>query len=159
MTYDLAGSSAGMSTWTDKIVGARMAVDGTFAPQVEASGFSRQEWGLVMTAIEFDIENPDDPEQAQLLAQSNNLAAVIPELERVAKMQSQMQGGRSTGNGGILAKVRSIFGLGDSGTEHEVDEQRLAEARSLTQRYATELQSHLEEKGRWSEVCRAANED
>jgi len=135
-----------------------MAVDGTFAPQVESSGFSRQEWGLVMTAIEFDIENPDDPDQAQLRAQSDNLAAVIPELERVAKMQSQMQGGPSGGDGGIFERVRSLFGLGDGGTEHEVDEQRLAEARSLTQRYATELQAHLEEKGRWSEVCRAADE-
>ena len=149
-----------MSDWTDKIVGARMAVDGTFASEVEASGFSRQEWGLVMTSVEFDIEGADDPENARLVANSDNLEAVVPELKRVAEMQNQMQGGgggRSSG-GGFLDNVKSALGLGNgTGKSGQVDEERLAEARALTQRYADELQAHLEQKGRWEAICEAAD--
>jgi hypothetical protein len=147
-----------MSDWTDKIVGARMAVDGTFAPEVDASGFSRQEWGLVMTSVEFEIEGAEDPETARLVANSDNLEAVVPELKRVAEMQNQMQGGgRSSSGGGILDNVKSALGLGNgTGKDQGVDEERLAEARSLTQRYAEELQSHLEQKGRWADICAAA---
>jgi hypothetical protein len=147
-----------MSDWTDKIVGARMAVDGTFAPEVDASGFSRQEWGLVMTSVEFEIENAADPSNARLVANSDNLEAVVPELKRVAEMQNRMQGGGGGGgsDGGILNNVKSALGLGNGTGDQGVDEERLAEARSLTQRYAEELQAHLEEKGRWAEICEAA---
>jgi hypothetical protein len=148
-----------MSDWTDKIVGARMAVDGTFAPEVDASGFSRQEWGLVMTSVEFEIEGAADPDTARLVANSDNLEAVVPELKRVAEMQNQMQGGgRGGSGGGILDNVKSALGLGNGTGDQGVDEERLAEARTLTQRYAEELQSHLEGKGRWAEICEAAAE-
>ena len=147
-----------MSDWTDKIVGARMAVDGTFAPEVDASGFSRQEWGLVMTSVDFEIEGADDPDSARLVANSDNLEAVVPELKRVAEMQNQMQGGGGgSSGGGFLDNVKSALGFGNgTGKSQQVDEERLAEARTLTQRYADELQQHLEQKGRWEEVCASA---
>jgi len=148
-----------MSDWTDQIVGARMKVDGTFAPEVDASGFSRQEWGLVMTSVEFEIEGAEDPDTARLVANSDNLEAVVPELKRVAEMQEQMQGGGRSSGGGFLDNVKSALGFGNgTGGKDSVDPERLAEARSLTQRYAEELQSHLESNGRWADICEAAHE-
>jgi hypothetical protein len=148
-----------MSDWTDRIVGARMKVDSTFAPEVESSGFSRQEWGLVMTSVEFEIEGAGDPDTARLVANNDNLEAVIPELKRVAEMQEQMQGGGRSSGGGFLDNVKSALGLGNgTGGKDSVDPERLAEARSLTQRYAEELQSHLESNGRWTDICEAAHE-
>jgi len=47
--------------WTDRIAGERMAVDKQFADRVEGSSFSNQQWGLVMTAVEFEIEEPASP--------------------------------------------------------------------------------------------------
>lgn len=139
--------------WTDTIVGARMTVDGTFASEVEASGFSRQEWGLIMTAVEFEIEDADDPPNARLVANTDNLEAVLPEVKRVAEMERQAREG-SGSDGGVLDTIRGALGLknGTSGP----DEEKVAEARRLTQRYADELQSHLENQGRWPEVCAAA---
>jgi hypothetical protein len=136
------------------IVGERMTVDGKFADRVEASGFSRQEWGLVMTAVEFEIEDAGDPERARLVANTDDLKAVLPEIKRVAEMERQAQGRSS--DGGVLDTIRGALGLtnGSSGP----DEERVAEARRLTQAYADELQSHLEDRGRWEKVCEVARD-
>ena len=53
-----------MSEWEDMIVGDRMTVDNEFTDRVQASQFSNQEWGLIMTATELDFEAADDPEAA-----------------------------------------------------------------------------------------------
>ncbi|MFB6255890.1 MAG: DUF5799 family protein, partial [Haloplanus sp.] len=57
-----------MSNWTDRIVGDRMAVDREFSDRVRASEFSNQEWGLVMTAVDFEIEHAEDPDRARIVA-------------------------------------------------------------------------------------------
>ena len=54
-----------MSEWQDLIVGDRMAVDQEFSRRVTESEFSSQQWGLVMTATEFRVEDADDPEHAR----------------------------------------------------------------------------------------------
>ncbi|MFC6941815.1 DUF5799 family protein [Salinirubellus sp. GCM10025818] len=144
--------------WTDMIVGDRMAVDNEFNSEVEASEFSRQEWGLIMTAVEFEIEEPGT-DRARLVANTDNLPAVMPEMERIAEQQQGMGGGGGSGGagngGGILGSLRDALGLGGSaGT----DEDRVRAAEDLADAYAKELQRHLEERGKWEQVCATADE-
>lgn len=142
-----------MSDWRDMIVGARMAVDSEFSDQVEQSTFSRQEWGLIMTATTFEIENAEDPDSAHLVADTSELPAVMPELERIANLGPMGVPGEDGGSNGFLGRFFEMFGMGDSG---QSDEERIAEAERLTAAYARELQDHLEETGRWDDVREAA---
>lgn len=145
--------------WQDRIVGARMAVDQEFAERVEGSSFSRQQWGLVMTAVTFEIENPEDPETARLVANTDQLGAILPELDSI---EQQMGGMGGPGGGGsqssILGQISDALGLrGSSGGG--VSEDQEEEARMLTQAYADQLQTFLESKGRWEEIRTAAAEE
>jgi hypothetical protein len=142
-------------SWQELIAGARMTVDQEFSSRVRDSEFSRQQWGLVMTAVEFDIESPDDPEQARLVADTSKVEHVLPELDN---LQGQMGPGGAAGGrsgGGLLDSLKSVLGGGGGGN----DEERLAAADALAQEYATELQAHLESSGRWDEVRTAAGEE
>ncbi|GAA0656110.1 DUF5799 family protein [Salarchaeum japonicum] len=144
-----------MSDWQDRIVGERMRVDDEFRNRVEASSFSNQQWGLVMTAVEFDIENPGDPERARLVADTSNLTHVMDELDNVESGMAAMAGGQqSDDDGGILGSVKRALGLG--GSDDSPDEERESEAAALAQEYADALQEKLEENGRWDEVREAA---
>lgn len=140
------------STWTDRIAGERMAADRKFADQVEASSFSNQQWGLVMTAVEFEIENPSDPESARIVADTSKLPSILPELDKVA--ESSPMGGPSGGSssGGLFSGVVDALGLGGGGGKNEQKE----EAAQLAQEYAEELQKQLESNGRWNAVCKQA---
>jgi hypothetical protein len=145
-----------MADWTDAIVGDRMTVDREFNDRVAASEFSSQEWGLIMTATELEIENADDPENARVVADTTKLPQVMPELENVRSQMSAMggapggsAGGTSGGSGGILGSVKDALGLGGGGGS---DDERLAAAERLAQEYADELQSHLEGKGKFERV-------
>jgi hypothetical protein len=139
--------------WSDRIVGARMAVDSEFSTQVDQSVFSRQEWGLVMTAVDFDIENADDEAAAELVAKTDRLEDVLPELERAREAQAAMAGGRDpdSGGGGVLDDIKNALGFGGNDAE-EIDEDQLREARQLADAYAVELQQYLESNGRWGEI-------
>ena len=143
-----------MSDWQDMIVGDRMAVDDEFSARVERSGFSRQEWGLIMTATDFHIRNPADEDAAELVAETSELPTIMPELENVANMGPMGQPQqREQSGGGVFDSVLGALGLGgDSETEQE----RLEEAERLVQAYADQLQAHLEDEGRWREVRTAA---
>lgn len=151
--------------WTDRIVGDRMAVDREFADRVEASQFSRQEWGLVMTATEFEIEFPEDDDRAQLVANTEKLPAVIPELDRVRSQAGAMgaggegagAGGRaaSGGSGGVFGSIKSALGLGGSS---EADDETIEAADRLAQEYASDLQRRLEDRGKWTEIRNLASE-
>jgi hypothetical protein len=144
------------------MVGDRMAVDSEFAPRVEESRFSRQEWGLIMTATTFEIENPEDEEAAELVADTDNLRGMMPELEKVADM-GPMGTPQSDGSdsGGIFGSILDAFGLSDSGGSGGVDEEKLRDAKALVGEYADELQMRLESEGRWEEIrtTAAENED
>lgn len=141
-----------MADWTDRIVGDRMRVDQEFNDRVQASEFSSQEWGLIMTAVEFEIADPEDPDAARIVANTEKLPQVMPELENI---QDQMQamggagGGTSKSSGGVLDSIKSAIGLGNGAGR---DKQRLAAAESLTQEYADTLQQHLESKNKWEQV-------
>ena len=141
--------------WTDRIAGARMQVDQQFQERVQASQFSNQQWGLVMTAVEFDIEDAETPDSAELVARTDRVEQILPELDNLPQ---GMSGGPARRNadtsGGLLGRVRGLFG--DSESE-DVDEERLTEATELVAAYADTLQSFLEEQGRWEEACQAAS--
>lgn len=146
--------------WQDMVVGDRMAVDKAFGRQVEQSQFTRQEWGLIMTATEFHIEHPGDEERARIVADAESVPAIIPEFENLQQAQAMGASGglgASDGGGGLLDSVKSALGFG-GGSTTTVDEETVQAARELTQAYADELQARLEKQGRWDEVRAAAVE-
>ena len=149
-----------MTDWTDSIVGDRMTVDREFDDRVMNSEFTSQEWGLIMTATELDIEHADDPEQARIVADTEKLPQIMPELENVRSQMSQMGGGPGNDGGssgdGIVDSLKGALGLGGGGSG--VDQDRVDAAEKLTQAYADALQSHLESKNKWEQVRMAYQE-
>ncbi|MDZ7745539.1 MAG: DUF5799 family protein [Halobacteriales archaeon] len=142
MTDDDAG-------WQDRLVGARMSTDAEFDDRIEASRFSRQEWGLIMTATEFDIEDGDEP---RLYADTEHLEDIMPEVEKMAA-QGPMGNQQDESGSGILGSITSALGFGGDDEADLTDQ--LEEAEQLTQQYAEELQSHLESRGTWDDTVAA----
>ncbi|MFC3476361.1 DUF5799 family protein [Halobacterium litoreum] len=143
--------------WQDRIVGARMAVDQKFGDRIRGSSLSRPQWGLVMTAVEFEIENPDDPENAEIAADTSKLEHVLPEMQNVDDQMNAMAGGGGNGgssSGGVVGGIKDALGLG--GSDDDGSEELEREATQLAGEYADELQAHLEDEGRFEDVCRAA---
>jgi hypothetical protein len=144
--------------WQERIVGERMKTDERFSEHVAASEFTRQQWGLIMTAVEFEIEHPDDPERARLVADTSNFPSIMPELDEVERRMSAMGGAGAPGDtgggsgpgGGLVDAVKGALGLGGGGGGD--DAEREAAAAELVQAYADELQTLLEERGRWDEI-------
>ncbi|WP_144900845.1 DUF5799 family protein [Halobellus captivus] len=145
-----------MANWTDSIVGDRMAVDREFTDQVENSEFSSQEWGLIMTATDLEIEHADDPEHARIVADTEKLPQIMPELDNVRSQMAQMGGApgekQSGGAGGVLDSLKDALGLGNGTGSGKSDQERIAAAERLTQAYADALQAHLESNGKWEQV-------
>ncbi|KAB1188462.1 MULTISPECIES: DUF5799 family protein [Haloferax] len=141
-----------MVHWTDSIVGDRMTVDREFNDHVMNSRFSSQEWGLIMTATEFEIENADDPDSARIVANTEKVPQIIPELDNIRKQMGAMGGGQqdSSSGGGIVDSIKGALGLGDGGKQSQ--QEKLEDAERLTQAYADALQEHLETKGKWEQV-------
>jgi hypothetical protein len=147
--------------WTDRIVGDRMAVDREFTDRIEASEFSSQQWGLIMTATEFEIDHPADDERAQLVANTEKLPAVLPELDRIDSQAGAMGAGGGSGSGGsggsdggVFGSIKRAIGLDSGGGDAE----RTEAAERLTGEYASELQRRLEERGKWAEIRALAAE-
>jgi hypothetical protein len=147
--------------WSDLIVGERMQVDQEFDDKVAASNFSRQQWGLIMTAVEFDIEQPADAEAARLIADTAKVESILPELDKLDNQGamggspgSQDSGGSGSGSGGLLGGLKDALGLGDATNDRE----QLAAAEELTQMYADDLQRKLETRGKWERIRTAASE-
>lgn len=145
-----------MTDWTDSIVGDRMTVDREFNDRVNGSEFTRQEWGLIMTATEFEIENASDPEEARIVADTEKLPQIMPELDNVRSQMAQMGGspgggggGGGSSGGGLFDSIKGALGLGGGGG---ADKERLEAAERLVQEYADELQTHLESRGKWEQV-------
>ena len=143
-----------MSNWTDSIVGDRMAVDQQFTEYVTQSRFSSQQWGLIMTATEFEIEHPDDPEEARIVSNTEKVEQIIPELDNIQSQMAAMGGAggssSSSSGGGIVSSIKGALGFG--GGDDGVDQDQLRAAEQLTQEYADQLQAHLENKGKWDQV-------
>ena len=142
------------SDWTDAIVGERMAVDQQFSSEVRQSEFTNQEWGLIMTAAEFEIADADDPEAARIVPDTSKVAAIMPEVEKVGQQMGGPAGGGGGGGknkSGITSTVKNALGLG-GGDDGGADPERVSAAEDLLEAYAAALQAHLEEKGRWEQV-------
>lgn len=143
--------------WTDQLAGARMQVDQRFQDRVASSQFSNQQWGLIMTAVEFDIDNPEQPGEAELVADTEKLPHIIPELDSLptgAGMAGPPGGSSSEKSGGLLGKLTGLFSSSDE--DSGVDQDQLEAARSLVEEYATELETYLQEQGRWESLCESA---
>lgn len=136
--------------WTSRIAGVRMELDGEFAERIQEASLSSQQWSLVMTATEFEIENPETPEEASLVANTESLPAVAEEMARVEQSHPGAGGDGGSG-GGIFGKIKEALG-GASGPDVDYDE-----AESLADDYARRLQQKLDDHGRWVEVCEAAS--
>ncbi|WP_293031882.1 DUF5799 family protein [Natronococcus sp.] len=150
------------TSWTDRIVGERMTVDQEFSARVQDSRFSSQQWSLIMTATEFEIEDADDPDGARIVANTEKVDQIIPELENVEQQMGAMggqggQGGGGGASGGVVDSILGALGLGGDGSDDREEQLRAAE--QLTQEYADQLQSQLESKGRWESVRQAAADD
>ncbi len=159
--------------WTDRIVGERMAVDQEFSSEVAASRFSGQEWSLIMTATTFEIEHPAEPDRARLVANTDQVEQILPELETIRSQVGAMggagggggagagaggtppSGGSQTG-GGLIGSLKRALGFGGGGDSSNAEREA---ADRLTQAYADRLQETLESKGRWESVCAIAAED
>ncbi|MFW6435748.1 MAG: DUF5799 family protein [Halovenus sp.] len=144
--------------WRDQLAGARMQVDQQFNDRILNSEFSNQEWGLIMTAVEFDIEQPEDPDRAELVADTDKIAQIIPELENLPQgMGGVPQQGSGSSGGGLFSGLKDALGLGGGSGSGGVDEQKLQSATALVEEYTTELQTHLEQEGRWEMLCNRAS--
>jgi hypothetical protein len=147
--------------WTDRIVGDRMTVDQQFNDRVVNSEFSRQQWGLIMTAVEFEIEQPGDEQNARIVADTSSLPSVMSEIEAM-ESRGAMPGvggddssSSSSSGGGIVGNLLDSLGFGGAGGGSSTASQ-LESAERLAQAYADELQEHLEQRGKWADVRAAA---
>jgi hypothetical protein len=129
-----------------------MAVDKEFGERVRESEFTSQEWGLVMAAVEFEIEGADDPETARVVADTSQVPQIMPELDNVRSQMGAMGGapGGGSGGGGVVDSIKGALGLGGG---DGADDERLAAAERLAQEYADELQERLEDRGKWTKIC------
>ena len=150
-----------MSRWSDQFVGDRMAVDRSFSERVAASEFSSQEWGTIMTAVDLEIEQPADPEQARLVADTRKVEQVLPAIEEMRQSIPAIGGGppgsggqdagRTDSSGGVLDSIRRFFGVGEDVSDH-----RAESAAALADEYARTFQDHLETHGKWERACSVA---
>ena len=158
LAYDTLKQSAfvagRMSNWTDAIIGERMAVDQAFSDRVGASQFSNAEWDLIMTATELRMENAEDSEAAEIVADTDNVAAIIPELAAIRSQTAAMAGqpAADQNSGGILDTLKQALGFGSDAGDDDVDPEKLAAAEQLTAEYAEALQAHLEDNGRFEQA-------
>jgi len=146
--------------WRDQLAGARMQVDQQFQNRLERSEFTNQEWGLIMTAVEFDIEHPGDPDRAEMVADTSQIDQIFPELERLKdQMGGPMGGGGDSGSsGGVLGAFKDLLGgFSGGGGGGGTDQERMDAATDMAQEYATDLQAYLEKRGRWEEIRQAAD--
>lgn len=143
-------------TWRDRMVGERMAVDQEFSPRIVNSDFTNQEWGMIMTAVRFEIDRATDPENARLVADTSQVKHIVPELEKLQQASMGMPdgstgGGRGrSGSGGFLGSIKSALGFGGDGGA-DVDDV-VSRADTLTGEYAEKLQTRLEENGKWESI-------
>jgi hypothetical protein len=143
--------------WVEQIAGARMQVDQRFQDRVIDSEFTNQQWGLIMSAVEFEITDPETPDEAQLVANTDKVEQILPEVEDIPQGVGGPPGGSSDrSSGGLLSSLRGLLSGADA---DEIDQERLDAATTLADEYVTELQAFLEEEGRWEPLCQQVTQD
>lgn len=146
--------------WSDRLAGARMQVDQRFQETLDDSEFTNQEWGLVMTAVEFDVIHADDPEKAQLVADREKLREIVPELDSIQRdMGGSPRPVESRPDGsGMFGRIRQYLDFLSTNSSDTPDKERLATAKVLVDEYTEMLEAYLRERGRWEEIREAAAE-
>lgn len=137
--------------WLDRVAGERMQFDSEFSEVITDSPFSSQQWGLVMTAAEFHIQHPEDPDSAELVVDTSKLPAIMAELDNIDQGLAQAGGGQPGQGSGIVDSIRDRLGFGDAD-----DNQLRDAAEELLAEYADGFQERLVAANRWEEVCRIA---
>jgi hypothetical protein len=106
------------------------------------------------------VEHAGDPERARLVADTDKIRDIIPELDNI---QQEMGGSprpvtESPSGEGIVGKLKQYLSGLQTDSSSGSDEERLAEASTLVEDYAGELQTFLEERDRWEDIRQAARE-
>ncbi len=146
-----------MSDWTAEFVGDRMTVDQAFNDQVAASEFTHQEWGTIMTAVDFEIKGAETPATAELVANTEDIEEILPALDEIEQQRGAIgPGGGATEetSKGVLDTLTDRLGLG--GADGNDDDDRLTAAKGLADAYAEAFQEHLEREGKWERACSLA---
>lgn len=138
-------------SWKNLIMDDRMTIDQEFAPRIQASPLSQQQWELILVAAEFKVEHPENPEEASIVADTSGFPQITPHLDQLPDWTGQ--GETTSGVRGFLDTIR---GLVDFRREEDIKEETLREGESLAQDYADALESHLRERGKWEKVCEEA---
>jgi hypothetical protein len=143
--------------WVEQIAGARMRVDQRFQDRILDSEFTNQQWGLIMSAVEFEIRNPETPSEAELVAKTDRVEQILPEVDDIPQGMGGPPGGSSgSSSDGLLSSLKELLSSGDA---DEVDQERLDAATTLVDEYVVELQAFLEEEGRWEPLCQQVTQD
>lgn len=144
----------GVAVPADRLIGYRMRADQSFADRVHASAFTTAEWELLMSVVSFEIDDPSDPDSAELVPELSDIddaLAATDELPDAAPYQSGTPGGPA---GGFLGALRDRFGLDDRGA---VD--RREEAAALIREYTAFLEGLIRDDGAWSSLCEAVESE
>lgn len=147
-TSSESGATAMATPVPDELLfGHRMNADKAFSEQVAHSEFSRGEWELIMSVISFEIDDPQDPENASLLP-------VVDELDRALQAAKEVPGANDPysreggSSGGVIDRITGLFG-GESKTTGD----RRGEAEALVGEYAQVLEAQLKEQAAWATLC------
>jgi hypothetical protein len=138
-----------MADWYSRAAHERVQVDSSFNSRLRDKPVTAHQWGLLMTAIEFDIVNPEEPERAR----------IVPDVSKVDSVLDQVKEAEDAPNApapdspGIVERVKRALGISESEDPYK------RAARSLASQYATELQAELEKQGRWEESCDRARKE
>lgn len=150
-----------MPEWTDKLARARIQVDKEFHEEVKRTQFTEQEWGLVMTAVEWRVANPDDPEHARLVAETDNVKDILPQLTRIRRDVETAAAGPDAARQRSLAEgfsgwINGFVEMLSRAVTSESTDSRVEDAETLAAEYAERVQDYLERRNRWDEVRQAA---
>lgn len=151
-----------MPDWTDKLARARITVDKEFYEDVERSQFTEQEWGMIMTAVEWRVRNAEDPETARLVADTSKVSDILPQLREIRTRVREAQRGVGrprTLADGFTGWINGFVEMLGNVLSNEPRDARLRDAEKLANRYAIRVQEYLEDRGRWEEVRLAAAEE
>lgn len=135
-----------MSDWQDRLARFRLSADRAFEDRVRDSPLDRRQWDLAMTAVTFRFADADDPDAAELVADTSKVDDVLPEIRAM--------GGDDASGGDVLGDVKSALGLGE-----DEDDPLKDEIERLTAAYADELESVLERENAWGDLRRAASDE
>lgn len=136
--------------WEDVIVAERMETDREFHDRIRASNFSNQAWGLVMMATEFEVVDPEAPDEAYLSVNIDQLDSVLPAMKEVDEATGYQEPSSSSS---VVDSLRNLLGGGGPS-----DDERRTEAEELATEYAELLQRRLVANGKWEQVCEIASE-